>query len=149
MCTLKEIQNKKNARVTKETFLLLDPSFAISKYGIFPVSVCSTYIQAWCSSLQILSLLTQFSGLTTLQSLVSGEALQGASPNLVLSLRSDNITYNLFFFFFEIPTLHGGFVNLDIVFGCDPTYNPSSVQKFSLLTQFSGLTTLQSLVVSV
>ena len=33
------------------------------------------------------------------------------------------------------------------VFGCDdPTYNPSSVRELSLLTQFSGITTLQSLV---
>ena len=37
--------------------------------------------------------------------------------------------------------------NSDIVFGCDdPTHNPSSVRILSLLTQFSGLTTLQSLV---
>ena len=43
--------------------------------------------------------------------------------------------------------LQGGFVISDIVFGCDdPTYNPSPVQKLSLLTQFSGFTTLQSLV---
>ena len=34
----------------------------------------------------------------------------------------------------------GGFVILGIVFGCDnPTYNPSPVQEFSLLTQFSGI----------
>ena len=44
--------------------------------------------------------------------------------------------------------MQGGFVNSDIAFGCDdPTHNPSSVQILSLLTQFSGLTTLQSLVV--
>ena len=43
--------------------------------------------------------------------------------------------------------MQGGFVNSDIFFGCDdPTHNPSSVQILSLLTQFSGLTTLQSLV---
>ena len=43
--------------------------------------------------------------------------------------------------------LQGGFVISDIVFGCDdPTYNPSSVRELSLLTQFSGFTTLQSLV---
>ena len=43
--------------------------------------------------------------------------------------------------------LQGGFVILDIVFGCDnPTYNPSPVWELSLLTQFSGITTLQSLV---
>ena len=41
----------------------------------------------------------------------------------------------------------GGFVISDIVFGCDnPTYNPSPVQELSLLNQFSGITTLQSLV---
>ena len=43
--------------------------------------------------------------------------------------------------------LLGGFVISDIVFGCDdPTYNPSPVRKMSLLTQFSGITSLQSLV---
>ena len=43
--------------------------------------------------------------------------------------------------------MEGGFVISDIVFGCDdPTHNPSSVQILSLLTQFSGFTTLQSLV---
>ena len=51
------------------------------------------------------------------------------------------------FFSFQIPNLKGGFVNFDIIFGCDdPTYNPRSVWKLSLLTQFSGLTTLQFLV---
>ena len=41
--------------------------------------------------------------------------------------------------------LQGGFVISDIVFGCDdPTYNPSPVPELSLLTQFSGFTTLQS-----
>ena len=81
-----------------------------------------------------------------------------------MSLRSDDVTYNpslfvvvvvvvfcfvlFFLFFFQIPTLQVGFVNFDIVFGCeDPTCNPSPVWKLSLLTQFSGLTTLQSLVV--
>ena len=44
-------------------------------------------------------------------------------------------------------SLQGGFVISDIVFGCDdPTYNPSPVRELSLLTQFSGITTLQSLV---
>ena len=43
--------------------------------------------------------------------------------------------------------MQGGFVNSDIVFGCDdPTHSPNSVQILSLLTQFSVLTTLQSLV---
>ena len=43
--------------------------------------------------------------------------------------------------------LQGGFIISDIVFGCDnPTYNPSPVRELSLLTQFSGITTLQSLV---
>ena len=50
------------------------------------------------SSVQILSLLTQFSGLITMQSLVSGEALQGAWSHLVLSLRSDDLICNLSFF---------------------------------------------------
>ena len=50
---------------------------------------------------------------------------------------------NFDFFFF----LQGAFVISDIVFGCDdPTYNPSPVRELSLLTQFSGFTTLQSLV---
>ena len=43
--------------------------------------------------------------------------------------------------------MQGGFVNLDTVFECDNlTHNPSSVQILSLVSQFSGLTTLQSLV---
>ena len=43
--------------------------------------------------------------------------------------------------------LQGGFVISDKVFGCDdPTYNRSPVWELSLLTQFSGITTLQSLV---
>ena len=38
-------------------------------------------------------------------------------------------------------------VILDIVFGCDnATYNPSPVWELSLLTQFAGITTLESLV---
>ena len=43
--------------------------------------------------------------------------------------------------------LPGGVVISYIVFGCDdPTNNPSPVRELSLLTQFSGFTTLQSLV---
>ena len=43
--------------------------------------------------------------------------------------------------------LQGGFGSSDKVFGCDnPTYNPSPVRELSFLTQFSGITTLQSLV---
>ena len=57
------------------------------------------------------------------------------------STRKKKLTVFCFFF------LQGGFVISDIVFGCDnPTYNPSPVQELSLLTQFSGFTTLQSLV---
>ena len=43
--------------------------------------------------------------------------------------------------------LQGGFVISDIVFGSnDHTYNPSPVWELSLLTQFSGIATAQSLV---
>ena len=43
--------------------------------------------------------------------------------------------------------LQADFVISDNVFGCDdPTYNPSPVRELSLLTQFSGFTNLQSLV---
>ena len=50
-------------------------------------------------------------------------------------------------FFYLFSFLHGGFVISDIAFGCDDlTYNPSPVRELSLLTQFSGITTLQSLV---
>ena len=95
------------------------------------------------SSVQILSFLTQFSSLTTLQSLVSTEALQGGlTRHLVLSLMKSHVIPN-----FSNTNFARGFVNLDIVFRCDdPTYNPSPVQKLSLLTQFSGLVTLQSLI---
>ena len=49
------------------------------------------------------------------------------------------ISYNIF--------LQGDFVVLDIVFGChNTTFNPSPVWELSFLTQFSGITTLQSLV---
>ena len=41
-----------------------------------------------------LSLLTQFSGFITLQSLVSEKHCKGAWPSMVLSMRSDNLTYN-------------------------------------------------------
>ena len=42
--------------------------------------------------------------------------------------------------------LQGGFVISEIVFGCDnPIYNLSPVWKLSMLTQFSVVTTLQSL----
>ena len=43
--------------------------------------------------------------------------------------------------------LQWSFVISDKVFGCDdPTYNPSPVRELSLVTQFSGITILQSLV---
>ena len=43
--------------------------------------------------------------------------------------------------------LQGCFVISGKVFGCDnPTYNPSPVRELNFLTQFSGITTLQSLV---
>ena len=43
--------------------------------------------------------------------------------------------------------LQGGLVVSDIVFGCDePTHNSSPVQELSLLTQFSGIKAVQSLV---
>ena len=43
--------------------------------------------------------------------------------------------------------LHRGFVISDKVFGCDdPTYKPSPVEQLGLLIQFSGIATLQSLV---
>ena len=46
-----------------------------------------------------------------------------------------------------LMVLQGGFVISESVFGCDdPTYNPSPVRELSLLTLFSGITTLQSLV---
>ena len=50
-------------------------------------------------------------------------------------------------FFISVIFMQGRFVNSDMVVGCDdPTHNPSSVRILSLLTQFSGLTSLQSLV---
>ena len=43
--------------------------------------------------------------------------------------------------------LQGGFVVSDIIFGGDnPIYKPSPVWELGFLTQFSGFTTLQSLV---
>ena len=43
--------------------------------------------------------------------------------------------------------LQGGFLISDILLWRDvPTYNSSTVLELSLLTQFSGITTLQSLV---
>ena len=54
-------------------------------------------------------------------------------------------------FFKDLPkifnVLQGGFVISYIVFRCDdPTYNPSPVRELSLVTQFLGIITLQSLV---
>ena len=50
---------------------------------------------------------------------------------------------NIFMGFF----LQGGFVILDIVFGCgNPTYNSCPVRELSLLTQVLGFTILRSLV---
>ena len=47
----------------------------------------------------------------------------------------------------KIIFLQGGFVILDIVFGCDnPTFIICLVQELSLLTQFSRITTQQFLV---
>ena len=52
-----------------------------------------------------------------------------------------------FFFFCAVVFMQGGFVILDIVFGCnDPTHNLSYFQILNLLMQFSDLTTLQSLI---
>ena len=43
--------------------------------------------------------------------------------------------------------LLGGFVISDILYGCDhPIYNHSPVGELNLPTQFSGITTLKSLV---
>ena len=51
----------------------------------------------------------------------------------------------IFFLFFFLFARR--FAISEIVFGCDkPTYNPSPVRELSLITQFSGLATLQSLV---
>ena len=53
----------------------------------------------------------------------------------------------LFVFFLSCCFCATGFVNSDTVFGCDnSTHNLSSVSILSLLTQFSSLTILQSLV---
>ena len=46
------------------------------------------------SPVRELSLLTQFSGFTTLQSLVLEKHFKGAQSSMVLSMRSDNLTYN-------------------------------------------------------
>ena len=81
-----------------------------------------------------------------------------ASQFLTLKKIMSAILHRTFFFtgkfkFFsqDLPNifmvLQGGFVISDKAFGCDdPTYKPSPVQELSLLTQFSGITTLQSLV---
>ena len=53
----------------------------------------------------------------------------------------------LIFFFFVVVFMQGSFDNLDIVFGSDTTTNnSSSLWILNLYTQFSGLTTLQTLV---
>ena len=63
------------------------------------------------------------------------------------SARKFFLTVCFCFFCFLFFFLQGGFVISDIVFGCDdPTYNPSPVRELSLLTQFSGVTTMPSLV---
>ena len=81
-----------------------------------------------------------------------------ASPLLMFKKIMSTMLYHTSFFtanfkfisqdlsnFFMV--LLGGFVISDKVFGWDdPTYNPSPVRGLSLLTQFSGITTLQYLV---
>ena len=56
---------------------------------------------------------------------------------------NNKASYVLFFvrkwlsFFFPVVFLQGGFVDSDIIFGCDNlTHNPSSVRVLSFLTQF-------------
>ena len=116
-------------------------------------------------SVWILILLMQFLGLTTpaVLSFTRGIAREfGQTWSCLWGVTIADVTpifcccccrvffaffFFFFFFFFERLTLQDGFVNLHIVFGCDkPTYNPSSVWKLILLTQFSGLTILLSLV---
>ena len=46
------------------------------------------------SPAQELSFLTQFSGITILQSLVLEKQYKGAEPIIVLSMRSDELTHN-------------------------------------------------------
>ena len=101
------------------------------------------------SSVQILSLLTQFSGLATLQSLVSGEALQvGLTKpwSCLWGVTTSHITpvclflFVLFYFFSSTNFAKG----LCQSWHCLCVWrSPSSIQKLSLLTQFSGWTTLQ------
>ena len=56
--------------------------------------------------------------------------------------------FSFYFICLSVILMEGGFVNSGIVLGCEyPTHNPSTVRILSFLTQFSGLTTLQSLVV--
>ena len=71
--------------------------------------------------------------------------------NSVNSTTSYILLSGNFNFFQDLPktfmVLQGDFVISDIVFGCDnPTCNPIPVRELSLLTQFSGITTLQTLV---
>ena len=58
----------------------------------------------------------------------------------VLFMWENDLVFILFLFL--VILMQEGFVNSNIVFGCnDPTHNRSSVWILSLLTQFSGLTT--------
>ena len=62
-------------------------------------------------------------------------------PFLHQSLRFSLDLLNIFMVF------QWGFVIFDKVFGCgNPTDNPSPVWELNLLTQFSGITTLEYLV---
>ena len=62
-------------------------------------------------------------------------------------LRHTSFFTTKFKIFHDFQFCMGFFVNSDIVFGFDnPTYNSSPVRELSLVTQFSGITTLQSLI---
>ena len=128
---------------------------------------CCFYARGLCqfrhvnnpSSVWIMILLTHFSGLTTTAVLSFMRSIARELDQTwsclwgVTTLHGIPVLFVFFVLFFVLlifsrgQTLQGGFVNLHTVFGCDEsTYNPSSVQKLILLTQFSGITILQFLV---
>ena len=77
-------------------------------------------------------------------SVLQGSVLGPLHLLLYINDLHKNVKHSKTLFWKVLP---GGFVISDIVFGCDdPPCNPSPVRELSLLTQFSGLTTLQSLV---
>ena len=75
---------------------------------------------------------------------VEENSFNNAASNILFYIEVKIFSKDLLTFFM---VLQGTFVISDIVFGYDhPTYSPFSIRKLSVLTQFSGITTLPAVL---